>query len=99
MAWAFGKADLSCPLLFAALARAAELRMGEFNEQGLANTAWAFAKVNLPFPLLFAVLARVAERSTTAGTNYLAAGSHKLHNKDSFDLQDCCAHNGNIKVW
>ena len=29
--------------LFAALARAAQLRLGEFNAQDLANTAWAFA--------------------------------------------------------
>ena len=29
--------------LFAALARAAELRLGDFNVQHLAKTAWAFA--------------------------------------------------------
>ena len=32
--------------LFAALARAAELRLGDFNMQGLANTAWALATVS-----------------------------------------------------
>ena len=31
--------------LFVALARASELRIGEFDGQGLANLAWAFATV------------------------------------------------------
>jgi len=34
--------------LFAALAKAAERWVGEFNEQGLASTAWAFAMVGEP---------------------------------------------------
>ena len=42
-AWAFATADQSDALMFAALAKAAMRRVGEFNAQGPANTAWAFA--------------------------------------------------------
>ena len=42
-AWAFATASQSDAQLFAALARAAERRLGDFNVQELANTAWAFA--------------------------------------------------------
>ena len=31
--------------MFAALARAAELRLGNFNVQGLANTTWALSRL------------------------------------------------------
>ena len=46
--------------LFAALARAAEWRLGDFNVQDLANTAWAFATASQLDAQLFAVLAREA---------------------------------------
>ena len=45
---------------FAALARVAELRLGNFNVQGLANTAWAFATACQSDVLLFTALARAA---------------------------------------
>ena len=50
--------------LFMALARMAEQRVGEFNEQDLANTAWALAvaTVGQPRAQLFMALARMAER-------------------------------------
>ena len=48
-------------LLFAALARAAERHLGEFNAQNRANMAWAFATAIQLDALLFAALARVAE--------------------------------------
>ena len=35
--------------------------MGDFNPQGLANTAWAFATASQSDALLFAMLAREAE--------------------------------------
>ena len=60
MAWAFATADQPDALLFAALARVAERRLGEFNAQNLANTAWAFTTTDQWDVLLFAVLARVA---------------------------------------
>ena len=41
---------------------AAELRLGDFNVQELANTAWAFATANQPHAQLFVALARTAER-------------------------------------
>ena len=44
------------------LPRAAELRLGDFNVQELANTAWAFATASQSEAQLFAVLARAAER-------------------------------------
>ena len=44
MAWAFAAVGRSDVWLFAALATAAEWRMGEFKMQGLANTAWAVAR-------------------------------------------------------
>ena len=54
-----GQKDAS---LFAALAKAAERRMGHFNPQHLANTAWAFAMVGQKDALLFTALAKAAER-------------------------------------
>ena len=36
--------------------------MGDFNAQGLANTAWAFATAGQSDALLFMTLARAAER-------------------------------------
>ena len=47
--------------LIAALARAAERCMHEFNAQDIANTAWAFGKLGQLDALLFAALARAAE--------------------------------------
>ena len=52
--------------LFAALVRVAELRLGDFKVQELANTAWAFATANTlkagqQDSQLFADLAWVAE--------------------------------------
>jgi len=52
--------------LFTVLARAAERRVGEFNAQGLANTAWAFARGKQFDENLLAALARMAEQC--AGT-------------------------------
>ena len=43
------------------LARLAELRLGDFNVQDLANTAWAFATASQQDAQLFAALARVAK--------------------------------------
>ena len=48
--------------LFAALARASERRLSDFNARGVANTAWAFATVNYRDETLFAALAIAAER-------------------------------------
>ena len=42
-AWAFATAGQKDVSLFAALAIAAQWRLGDFNPQELANTAWAFA--------------------------------------------------------
>ena len=47
--------------MFAALARAAEPRLGDFNVQNLTNTAWAFATASQQDAQLFAALSRVAE--------------------------------------
>ena len=60
-AWAFAKASSLDPQVFAALARAAELRLSDFNVQALANTAWAFATASQQDTQLFAALARAAE--------------------------------------
>ena len=49
-------------MLFAALARAVERRLGAFIAQYLANTAWAFGTVSQSDAMLFAALARVVER-------------------------------------
>ena len=43
------------------MARAAELRLGDFNMQGLANAAWAFATASPQDTQLFAALVRAAE--------------------------------------
>ena len=48
--------------MFAALARAAERRLGDFNVQELANTAWALATSSQSDAQVFSVLARAAER-------------------------------------
>ena len=42
------------------MARVAELRLGDFSVQELANTAWAFATANQSGAQLFAALARTA---------------------------------------
>ena len=48
-------------ILVAALARAAERRLCEFNGQAFASTAWAFVTANYGDEKLFAALARAAE--------------------------------------
>ena len=48
--------------LFAALARAVERRLSEFNAQDIANLAWAFCTVNRQEEKLCTDLARAAER-------------------------------------
>ena len=60
-AWAFATVGEPDVQLFAALARAAELRLGDFKVQDLANTAWAFATANQSDAQLFVALARAAE--------------------------------------
>ena len=78
MAWAFATASQRDAALFAALAWAAFLRMGDFSlqgvanfawasamrlsAQGLANMAWAFATASQRNAPLFAALAWAAER-------------------------------------
>ena len=52
--------DQSDEMLFAALARAVQLRMRELSAQGLVNTAWAFATLGKWDQKLFAALARAA---------------------------------------
>ena len=47
--------------LFAALARVAELCLGDFKVQELANTAWAFATASQQDAQLFAALARAVQ--------------------------------------
>ena len=59
-AWAFAKASSLDPQVFAALARAAELRLSDFNVQALANTAWAFATAAQADAELFRALGRAA---------------------------------------
>ncbi|KAJ8601610.1 hypothetical protein CTAYLR_008466 [Chrysophaeum taylorii] len=56
-AWAFARAGIDAPQLFAAIADAALSRLGEFNPQDLANTAWAVATAGIEAPRLFAVIA------------------------------------------
>ena len=58
-AWAFVTASQRDAPLFAALARTAERRLGDFSAQGLANSAWAFATATQRDALLFAALAQV----------------------------------------
>ena len=48
--------------LFAALATAAEQRMGDFNSQGLANVAWALATAGRNDASLFAAVAIATEQ-------------------------------------
>ncbi|KAJ1625800.1 hypothetical protein T492DRAFT_597322, partial [Pavlovales sp. CCMP2436] len=53
---------ISAPPLFEAIAHESELRIGSFNDQGLANTAWAFATLGTPAPQLFDAIARESEQ-------------------------------------
>ena len=48
--------------LFTALARAAEQRVMELNQQDVAKRAWVFATVNHRDEMLFTALARAAQR-------------------------------------
>ena len=52
----------TCRSVFELFATAAQRRTGDFNAQGLANTAWAFATAGVPHAELFEVLAKAAER-------------------------------------
>eukprot|EP00439_Symbiodinium_sp_Y106_P075206 s829_g14.t2 len=47
LAWAFAKAGIEAPELFAALAAAAHPRLEEFTTQNLCNFAWAFASLSV----------------------------------------------------
>ena len=67
-AWAFATVSQQDAQLFAALARVAELRLGDFKVQDLANTAWAFATAGQPDAQLFMVLARVPPFSVAWAT-------------------------------
>ena len=49
--------------LFAALARAAESLVNEFNAQGLASASWMFAMLGQRDVKLFAVMARAEGRA------------------------------------
>ena len=62
IAWAFVTVGQKDAPLFAALATAAERRMGHFNPQNLSNTAWAFATVGHADAKLFTAFAREAEQ-------------------------------------
>ena len=44
--------------MFVALAKAAELRLGEFTAQDVANIVWAFAKVDQRVDVLLAILSK-----------------------------------------
>ncbi|KAJ8607233.1 hypothetical protein CTAYLR_010370 [Chrysophaeum taylorii] len=59
-AWAFAKAGIEAPHLFAAIADAAHSRLGEFKPPELANTSWAFAKAGIEAPQLFDTIALAA---------------------------------------
>jgi RAP domain len=49
------------PSLFKAIAKAAQVRINDFNPQALSNTAWAFATSNHEAPSLFDAIARAAQ--------------------------------------
>ena len=62
--WAFAKADVRAPLLFAAAATDLERRgLGDFSARLLSNLAWACGKSRVPEPrLLQAISAEVQRR-------------------------------------
>ena len=62
MAWAFETVNHRNEKIFAALAKAAQRRLSEFNVQDEANTAWAFATVIDQDEKMFTAFARAAER-------------------------------------
>eukprot|EP00973_Karenia_brevis_P093152 12415894-Karenia_brevis.AAC.1 len=59
--WAFAKAGLASPVLFAAIAEVAKARLKDFTSQGLANTMWAFATAGHASPVLFDAIPEVAQ--------------------------------------
>ena len=59
---AFAMMDQADTRLFAALAKEAERRMGNFKPQELANTAWAFAMLGQADAQLFTAFTRQADR-------------------------------------
>ena len=61
-AWALATTGQWDTQLFAALAKAVEQRVSEFNMQNLANAAWAFATAGQSDAQLFAALARAVEQ-------------------------------------
>ena len=67
-AWVFATAGQLDEALFAALARAAEPRLGEFKAQNLANNAWAFATACQLDEAFFVALVRASEARPTRRT-------------------------------
>jgi len=60
--WAFASFSLADEKLFAGLATRAEHRVGQFNAQGLTNTAWAMAAMKQSDGNLLTESAGAAER-------------------------------------
>ena len=67
----------------------AELRLDEFNAQGLANTAWAFATVSQKDEQLFKLVTKMAERrldeckaQDLANTAWALTDSAALHARE-----------------
>ena len=58
--WAFATVKQLKEKLFTTLARAAEWRVGDFDAQGLANTAWAFETAKQSNEKLFTALGKAA---------------------------------------
>jgi len=56
-AWAFATAGQSDALLFAALAKAVQQHVSDFNMQELVNTAWSFATAGQLMPANLANMA------------------------------------------
>ncbi|CAE7546415.1 unnamed protein product, partial [Symbiodinium microadriaticum] len=80
LAWAFAKAGIEAPELFAALAAAAHPRLEEFTTQNLCNFAWAFASLSVSTPGAGApgVLEGVAAEATKRVSDFNLQGLSNL---------------------
>ena len=74
--WAVAKAYWLDALLFGALAKAVQPRLGKFNLQDLANTGGSVAMAHQLDALLFTALARAAQRRLAVGE----VNAHRLAN-------------------
>ena len=84
--WAFAKLDQLDEKLLVTLARAALLRMSQFNAQEIANTAWAFATLGYLDENLFAALGQHDDKLFSA---LAREAEHGRSHRRTIEMRSC----------